>query len=64
MYHYYFCKNEQVIMKYVYNLNIQDLVEGSSLDFYYKGSLICWADHGQESIQCITFNGTHASNKV
>lgn len=49
----------------IYDLyDLQDLVEGSVLDFYYKGSLICWADHGQETIQCVTFNGTHAGNKV
>lgn len=53
---------------YNYHVNcflfFQDLIEGSALDFYYKGSLICWADHGQESIQCVSYNGTHASNKV
>uniref|UniRef100_A0A2S2P0K4 Low-density lipoprotein receptor-related protein 6 n=2 Tax=Schizaphis graminum TaxID=13262 RepID=A0A2S2P0K4_SCHGA len=46
------------------NVIVKDLIEGSALDFYYKGSLICWADHGQESIQCVSYNGTHATNKV
>ncbi|XP_050531547.1 low-density lipoprotein receptor-related protein 6 isoform X2 [Daktulosphaira vitifoliae] len=46
------------------NVIIKDLIEGVAIDFYFKDSLICWADHGQESIQCVTYNGTHVANKV
>lgn len=43
---------------------IRDLNEGAALDFCYDSGLICWTDHGLELIQCASYNGTHATNRV
>jgi len=38
--------------------------EGTAVDFYHEGSLVCWTDSGLEMIQCVSYNGTNTGTKV
>ncbi|XP_023718934.1 low-density lipoprotein receptor-related protein 6-like, partial [Cryptotermes secundus] len=41
-----------------------DLEEGTAVDFYHEGNLVCWTDNGLEMIQCVPYNGTVTGAKV
>ncbi|KAG8306441.1 hypothetical protein J6590_046757, partial [Homalodisca vitripennis] len=43
---------------------VKDIEEGAAVDYYYAGSRICWTDRGLEMIQCVTYNGSEAYNRV
>lgn len=45
---------------------VKELEEGAAVDYHFAKGLVCWTDHGLETIACTNYNGTSiaGSNKV